>query len=126
MTASVTGATVRQTSALTNNAVVTAANYVFYVSGEERRRRPVYYAMVGALTIDSNGNVLGGEEDYNDANGFTSPNEPSPDTIAAGGSLAIDPTTGLGTLTITSSYTSTGVSGQFRSLPYSLSTPTML
>jgi hypothetical protein len=89
---------------------------VFYVSGEEAPNANNggfvnYYSIAGALTIDSNGNVLGGEEDYNDAFGVTSPNEPNPDTIAAGGTLVVDPTTGLGTLTITSSYTSTGVSG---------------
>jgi hypothetical protein len=88
----------------------TSANYVFYASGQDAGGSS-YYAIAGALTIDSTGKVLGGEEDYNDANGLTSPNEPNPDTIAAGGTLVVDPTTGLGTLTITSSYTSTGVSG---------------
>jgi hypothetical protein len=113
VTATATGATGSASFALTNNAVVTSANYVFYASGQDTGGGggQNYYAVAGALTIDSNGNVLGGEEDYNDAFGFTSPNEPAPDTIAAGGTLVVDPTTGLGTLTITSSYTGTGVAG---------------
>lgn len=96
--------------------VVTSANYVFYVSGEEAANANNgnsinYYSIVGAVTIDSNGNVLGGEEDYNDAFGVTSPNEPNPDTIASGGTLSVDATTGLGSLIITSSNTNTGVAG---------------
>ena len=111
VTASATGATTSASFALTNNAILSAGNYVFNVSGQDTNGGASYYAMVGALTIDANGNVLGGEEDYNDAFGFTSPNEPTPDTIAGGGTMVVDPTTGLGTLTLTSSYTSTGVSG---------------
>ena len=110
VTASATDATAPANFALTNNPVVTAGNYVFSVSGQDSGGTN-YYAAVGALTIDSNGNVLGGEEDYNDAFGITSPGEPDPDTIAAGGTLVVDPTTGIGILTITSSYTSVGVSG---------------
>jgi hypothetical protein len=115
--ATTSGASSPANFSLTSAAIVTSASYVFYVSGEEAANannggQIDYYAIVGALTVDSNGNVLGGEEDYNDAFGVTSPNEPSPDTIAAGGTLAVDPTTGLGTLTITSSYTKTGVSGK--------------
>ena len=109
VTATATGASTPATFALTNNASASSANYVFYMSGQDSAFN--YYAAAGALTIDSNGNVLGGEEDFNDAGGTTSPNEPNPDTIAAGGTLAVDPTTGLGTLTITSSYTGTGVAG---------------
>src|SRR5580700_528385 len=93
VTATATGATGSASFALTNNAVVTSANYVFYASGQDTGGGggQNYYAVAGALTIDSNGNVLGGEEDYNDAFGFTSPNEPAPDTIAAGGTLVVDP-----------------------------------
>ena len=116
VTASAAGATTPASFAITNNAALTAGNYVFFMSGQDNDNFSTsgvidYYAMAGALTIDSNGNVLGGEEDYNDAFGITSPNEPNPDAIAAGGTMVVDPTTGLGTLTITSSYTSTGVSG---------------
>jgi len=114
VTATTSGASSPANFSLTSVAVVTSANYVFYASGEDTGggTGENYYAIAGALTIDSNGNVLGGEEDYNDAYGITSPGEPNtPDTIASGGTLVVDPTTGLGTLTITSSYTSTGVSG---------------
>jgi hypothetical protein len=112
VTATASGASTPATFALTNNAVTTSANYVFYASGQDTGggTGANYYAIAGALTIDSNGNVLGGEEDYNDAFGITSPNEPTPDTIS-GGTLSMDPTTGLGTLTITSSYTATGALG---------------
>lgn len=91
----------------------TKANYVFYASGQDTAggTGDNYYAVAGALTIDSTGKVVAGEEDYNDAFGITSPNEPTPDTISAGTLTITDPTTGLGTLTITSSYTATGVSG---------------
>jgi len=91
----------------------TKANYVFYASGQDTGggTGQNYYAIAGALTIDSTGKVVGGEEDYNDAFGITSLNEPTPDTISAGTLTITDPTTGLGTLTITSSYTATGVSG---------------
>ncbi|HEV2467752.1 MAG TPA: hypothetical protein VGS78_01055 [Candidatus Sulfotelmatobacter sp.] len=111
--AATSGASSPADFSLTSVAVVTSANFVFYASGEDNGGGTGvnYYAIVGALTIDSNGNVLGGEEDYNDAFGITSPNEPTPDAIAAGGTLVLDPTTGLGTLTITSSNTNTGVSG---------------
>jgi hypothetical protein len=104
------GAVAPASFALTNNASV--ANYVFSVSGQVGVSG-VYYAIAGAVTVDSNGNVLGGEEDYSDPiDGFTSPGEPgTPDVIAAGGTVVIDPTTGIGTATITSNNTSTGVAG---------------
>lgn len=116
VTATTSGASSPASYSLTSVPATTSANYVFYASGQEapnanNGNTVNYYSIAGVLTIDSNGNVLGGEEDYNDAFGVTSPNEPNPDTIASGGTLVVDPTTGLGTLTITSSYTNTGVSG---------------
>jgi hypothetical protein len=87
---------------------------VFYASGQELiNGGPNYYALAGAVTIDPSGDVIAGEEDYNDAFGITSAGEPTTaDTIAAGTSgLVVDGTTGLGTLTLTSSNTATGVSG---------------
>ena len=112
VTAMTSGASSPANFSLTSIAVATSANYVFFASGEDTVGTDInYYAIAGSLTIDSNGNVLGGEEDYNDAFDITSPNEPDPDTIAAGGTLSFDPTTGLGTLIITSSNTNTGVLG---------------
>src|SRR5580658_3870224 len=71
---------------------------VFYVNGLENSATdgPVYYGVAGAVGFDLNGNVLGGEQDYNDGqNGFMSP----ANTIAAtGSSMTVDPTTGTGTL----------------------------
>jgi len=89
----------------------TALNFAFYLSGLESINGPGFYALAGSVAMDGNGNVLGGEQDYNDGDGLTSP-EPSPDTILPGtAALLVDPTTGQGTLTLTTSNTSLGVSG---------------
>ena len=51
-----------------------ANNYVFYLSGADNLNtanptNPTnYLALAGVVTIAPNGSVLGGEEDYNDAN----------------------------------------------------------
>ena len=58
------------------------------------------------MTIDANGNVLGGEQDFNDADTFTF----AKDTIT-GGSLVEDPATGLGTLTLSTNDTNVGNGG---------------
>jgi hypothetical protein len=77
---------------------------VFYVNGLEISPQfgpgPVYYAIAGAVGFDSSGNILGGEQDYNDGNGFTSPGEPTaPDVISpTGSSMTVNTTTGTGTL----------------------------
>ncbi|MGP0020211.1 MAG: beta strand repeat-containing protein [Candidatus Sulfotelmatobacter sp.] len=89
----------------------TALNFSFYVSGLESVNGPGFYALAGAVTLDGNGNVLGGEQDYNDGNGLASP-EPSPDTILPGtGALTVNPVTGQGTLTLTTNNTGLGASG---------------
>jgi len=88
----------------------TALSFSFYVSGLESVG-PGFYALAGAVTLDGNGNVLGGEQDYNDGDGLSSP-EPSPDTILPGtGALTVDPGTGQGTLTLTTNNTNLGASG---------------
>jgi hypothetical protein len=80
--------------------------FVFYVIGLENSPAygpgPVYYAIAGAVGFDSSGNIVGGEQDYNDASGFTSPGEPTnPDVISpTGSSMTVDPTTGTGTLVL--------------------------
>ena len=111
VTASATGATSSASFALTNNAVSgTTTSLSFYLSGEEAiNAGPNYYALAGAVTIDSSGSVLGGEQDYNDAFGITSP-EPSGDSII-GGTLTVDGTTGQGTLTLITNNTNVGVAG---------------
>ena len=89
-----------------------AINFAFYLSGlEALNDGPNYYALAGAITLDGNGNVLGGEQDYNDGLGLQSP-EPSGDTILPGaGALTVDPTTGQGTLTLTTNNANLGASG---------------
>jgi hypothetical protein len=83
--------------------------YSFYLSGLEAIcGSDNYYGLAGSVTIDTSGNVVAGEQDYNDAFGCTSP-EPTGDTIS-GGTLAVD-ANGQGTLTLTTSNTNLGVSG---------------
>ena len=93
---------------LTNNPI----HFSFYLSGLEAiNAGPNYYALAGAVSVDGNGNVLGGEQDYNDAFGLTSP-EPSGDMILPGaGALVVDPTTGQGTLTLTTDNPNLGNGG---------------
>lgn len=93
---------------LTNNAL----SYAFYASGLEAiDAGPNFYAVAGSVSVDGNGNVLGGEQDYNDGIGITSP-QPSGDTILPGtGALVVDPATGQGTLTLTTNNTSVGANG---------------
>jgi hypothetical protein len=101
----------------TNTAAVTvsSATYVYYVSGWEKinetNSNPNYYTIAGAVTIDADGNILGGEQDYSDGMGNTSPGEPStPDTIyPLTQGLSVNPTTGTGTLTIATGNPNIGV-----------------
>jgi hypothetical protein len=93
----------------------TAINYAFYLSGlealNEYRGVPNFYSLAGSVTLDGNGNVLGGEQDYNDGFGLTSP-QPSGDTITPGtNALTVDPATGQGTLTLTTNNTLLGANG---------------
>jgi hypothetical protein len=96
-------------SVTVTTAVATVNTYVFYLTGQEDYQgAPFYYALAGAVTIDSNGNVVvasgntvAGEQDYNDGAGFTSP-EPLPDTIT-GGTLSVNSSTGQGTLILNTS-----------------------
>lgn len=90
---------------------MSAPTYSFYLSGEEAINNTAglnYYAVAGAVGIDASGNVTGGEQDYNDAFGLTSP--PWGDSIT-GGTLMVDSTTGQGTLTLITNNASLGVAG---------------
>jgi len=111
VTASTTGAATNASFNLTNNAVNgPITNFSFYLSGEEAiNSGPNYYALAGAVTIDASGSVIGGEQDYNDALGITSP-EPSGDSII-GGTLTVDGTSGQGTLTLITKDSNMGVGG---------------
>jgi len=85
--------------------------YTFYLSGQEAinfQSHLNFYAVAGAILVDPNGNVTGGEEDYNDADGFTFTN-----IGITGGSLSFangDPA-GQGTLTLVTNNSQIGVSG---------------
>jgi hypothetical protein len=110
VTATVAGASTPADFSLTNTAAVGAStNYSFYVSGlEELNDGPNSYALAGSLTIDSNGTVVGGEQDYNDGFGLHSP--AGGDKIT-GGTLTVNAATGQGTLTLITNNANLGVSG---------------
>jgi hypothetical protein len=112
VTASYAGATAPASYSLTNTAVPT---FAFYLSGLERTAPsgagPFFYAVAGSVAIDVNGNVAGGELDYNDGwkSNYTS-NEPTADTIS-GGTLTLDDT-GQGQLALTDATdTNVGLNG---------------
>ncbi|HMD15789.1 MAG TPA: hypothetical protein VKH18_03905 [Terriglobales bacterium] len=90
----------------------TAINFAFYLSGlEVLNFGPNFYALAGSVTVDGNGNVLGGKQDYSDGLGLQSP-EPSGDVILPGAAaLTVDPTTGQGTLMLTTNNPNLGVNG---------------
>ena len=97
---------------LSNTAVVATYGFSFYLTGQEAINStpdaPNYYALAGAVQIDANGNVLGGEQDYNDGIGLTSPT--TGDTIS-GGALVVNSTTGQGVLTLITNNATLGVAG---------------
>src|ERR1700722_8471792 len=105
VTAAATGATATASFTEGNTA---PRVFVFYVNGLEGSPAfppglgPVYYAVAGAVGFDLSGKILGGEQDYNDGNGFTSPGEPTtPDVInPTGSSMTVDVTTGPGPLVL--------------------------
>jgi hypothetical protein len=93
-------------SAITITVAVTSNTYVFYASGQDSFGGFInYYGIAGAVTIDSLGDIVGGEQDYNDAFGLT-----ATDTISATSAAltAVDAATGLYTLTITTTDTNLG------------------
>ncbi len=114
VTAAVSGVSTTANFNLTNTAaVVTNPVYVFYASGTEvpnastnGSSTPLYYALAGAVAINSSGNVVSGEEDYNDGVEITELDVP-----ITGGALTVDATTGQGTLTLQTANTLLGVSG---------------
>jgi len=111
VTATVAGIEAPANFSLTNNpAAAGSQHFSFYLSGEESSNDgPNYYALAGAVQINAAGTVLGGEQDYNDAFGFTSP-EPAGDTIT-GGTLTVNASTGQGTLTLITNNSDLGVGG---------------
>ena len=100
---------------LLTNTSVPVTSYAFYMSGLSQSHASVgqpglnFYALAGAVTIDQSGNVTGGEEDYNDGNGYTYAKVPITST---GSSLTVNSTTGQGTLVLVTNNTNLGVNGQ--------------
>ena len=98
--ASVAGAAAPANFKLTNSRA-TGQPFVFYLSGEETANATNggnrYYALAGSVLIDPSGNVLGGEEDYNDGSAITQ----SALSITSG-KLTVS-ATGQGTLTLVTS-----------------------
>lgn len=109
VTATVAGATTPANFNLTN---ATATFFSFYLSGLETidnsGNLPSYYALAGSVAIDAAGNVVSGEQDYNDGFHITSP-QPEGDSII-GGALAVD-SNGQGTLTLITNNASLGSAG---------------
>jgi hypothetical protein len=104
VTATVTGAKPLSFS-LTNIAVTP---FAFSMSGQDASGG--YYALAGAIVLDSDGNVISGEQDYNDGGfGYASP-EPKGDLIT-GGTLTIPSGSraGQGTLTLNTNNTNLGL-----------------
>ncbi|MFZ0761669.1 MAG: hypothetical protein WAM69_17105 [Candidatus Sulfotelmatobacter sp.] len=106
VSAAVAGESAPAAFSLTNN----PWSYSFYLIGlEQVNNGPLFYALAGSVQLDGDGNVLGGEQDYNDAAGLLSP-QPGGDTISAG-ALTVDATTGQGTLSLITSNAALGVGG---------------
>ncbi len=109
VTAAATGATATASFAEGNTAPVV---FVLNVNGLENSASdgPVYYGIVGAVAFDSNGNILGGEQDYNDGQGLTAPGEPATpyEITPTGSSLTVNSTTGSGTLVLATNNSSAG------------------
>ena len=91
---------------------IAATYYSFNVNGLEvinnTHVQPNYYALAGSVALDPSGNVVAGEQDYNDGIGLISP-QPAGDSIT-GGSLVVD-ATGQGTLTLITNNAALGSSG---------------
>jgi hypothetical protein len=112
VTAAAAGASTAANFTLTNAPGPAVSSYSFYMSGQEAINNTQginFYALAGAVTFDSFGNVVAGKQDYNDAFGLTSP-EPAGDTIT-GGNLTVSATTGQGTLTLITNNPTLGVGG---------------
>jgi hypothetical protein len=85
---------------------VQAANFVFSLNGEENNDSGDFYSLAGVVAIaqDGSGNVLSGEQDYNDGDGNTSP-QPTGDSITGGTLVMATDGSGNATLTLTTSNT---------------------
>jgi hypothetical protein len=113
VTASVKGVVTPANFSLTNTSAAAATrNFTFYASGlEAHSSEHGRYSIVGVFTVNAtNGQVLGGEQDYNDGNSISSP-QPGGDKIT-GGSLVVDANSGNARLILTTNNPSVGHSGR--------------
>ena len=111
--ATAAGLSTPATFSLTNRAA--SSSYSFYLSGLQvntapGESAPYFYALAGSVTIEANGNVLAGEQDFNNGGGTTSP-QPSGDTITGGLFTWVDAAAGQGTLTLSTNNQALGVKG---------------
>lgn len=84
--------------------------FSFYLSGQENLNGLIgFYTLAGSVLIGPTGSVIAGEQDYNDGLAYTSP-QPSGDTIT-GGTLKLNGTSHLGTLTLITNNLNLGVGG---------------
>ncbi len=105
-------ATVSQTQTTTfsmNNWPVGSLFYSYCLSGQEAIGSESYYALTGSVVVDPAGQVLAGEQDYNDGSEITSP-QPSGDTIT-GGTLTVNSSTQKGTLVLDTNNLNLGPNG---------------
>ncbi len=84
------------------------STFSFYASGLETiNNGPNFYVLAGSVAVDtSTGNVVDGEQDYNDATGIT-----AADTTIQSGMFTVNSTTGQGTLTLKTNDGSLGSNG---------------
>jgi hypothetical protein len=118
-TANATAGTYAVTASSGGTAIFTLTNwpvgsqyYSFYLSGQEDLQQGSVtglYVVAGSVAMDPSGNVLAGEQDYNDAAGHSSP-EPSGDAIT-GGTLKLGASNHQGTLTLNTNNLNIGVGG---------------
>lgn len=88
------------------------SSFAFYASGlEGLNGGPNFYAVAGSVAIDSMGNVVSGEEDYNDGLANAGGSITAADISITGGTLTTNSTTGQGTLTLKTSDNNLGSSG---------------
>lgn len=85
---------------------------MFYAVGEDSAKRTL--GIAGAAALDGNGNVTGGEQDYDNADGIAGNNTPeqaNADAFESGGTYTVG-SDGRGTLTVSVANTTEGASGK--------------
>jgi len=94
-----------------NNSVtisVTGQNFAFFATGEDVNFD--LYSIAGVVALAADGTVTGGEQDYNDGDGLTSP-QPSGDQITGGSLVMAGDGSGNGILTLITDNAALGAEG---------------